>query len=178
MNVLDIILVILLVIAAVSGWRQGIIVQACGIAGLVLGILFAMRFSRRIGVWLDSGAEISPVIGFILILVVSIVVLAVIGYLFKKVLHLTGFGIIDRIGGLALSVVKIGLLLSILTGFFAKMNDNYHWIDPEEISGSVVYKPLRSMTDTVFPYIIKVKDKLFNGSGTGTTGEDESIKQA
>ena len=49
MNTLDIILLVLLLIAAVAGWRKGIIVQACGIAGLVLGILFAMRFSRTIG---------------------------------------------------------------------------------------------------------------------------------
>ena len=47
-----------------------------------------------------------------------ILVLALIGYLFKKVFRLTGFGIIDRLGGLALSVVKIGMLLAVLTGFY------------------------------------------------------------
>ena len=130
MNTLDIILLVLLLIAAVAGWRKGIIVQACGIAGLVLGILFAMRFSRTIGGWLGVGEELSPVLGFVVILVVSILVLALIGYLFKKVFRLTGFGIIDRLGGLALSVVKIGMLLAVLTGFFARMNDNYHWVKP------------------------------------------------
>ena len=83
MNTLDIILLVLLLIAAVAGWRKGIIVQACGIAGLVLGILFAMRFSRTIGGWLGVGEELSPVLGFVVILVVSILVLALIGYLFK-----------------------------------------------------------------------------------------------
>ena len=79
MNTLDIILLVLLLIAAVAGWRKGIIVQACGIAGLVLGILFAMRFSRTIGGWLGVGEELSPVLGFVVILVVSILVLALIG---------------------------------------------------------------------------------------------------
>ena len=65
MNTLDIILLVLLLIAAVAGWRKGIIVQACGIAGLVLGILFAMRFSRTIGGWLGAGEELSPVLGFV-----------------------------------------------------------------------------------------------------------------
>lgn len=162
MNTLDIILLVLLLIAAVAGWRKGIIVQACGIAGLVLGILFAMRFSRRIGGWLGAGEELSSVLGFVVILVVSILVLALIGYLFKKVFRLTGFGIIDRLGGLALSVVKIGLLLAVLTGFFARMNDNYHWVEPEAISGSVIYKPLQAMTDAVFPYLVKAKEKIFD----------------
>ena len=79
MNTLDIILLVLLLIAAVAGWRKGIIVQACGIAGLVLGILFAMRLSRTIGGWLGAGEELSPVLGFVVILVVSILVLALIG---------------------------------------------------------------------------------------------------
>ncbi len=90
-------------------------------------------------------------LGFVVILVVSILVLALIGYLFKKVFRLTGFGIIDRLGGLALSVVKIGMLLAVLTGFFARMNDNYHWVKPETISDSVIYRPLQAMTDAVFP---------------------------
>ncbi|HIW96884.1 MAG TPA: CvpA family protein [Candidatus Tidjanibacter gallistercoris] len=171
MNVLDIILLVLLLIAAVAGWRKGIIVQACGIAGLVLGILFAMRFSRTAGDRLGAGEELAPVLGFAAILVVSILVLALIGYLFKKVFRLTGFGIIDRIGGLALSVVKIGLLLTVLTGFFASMNANYRWVDPKEIDDSVVYKPLRAMTDAVFPYLVRAKDKLFEGTpADDTTG--------
>lgn len=178
MNTLDIILLLLLLLAAVSGWRKGIIVQACGIAGLVLGILFAMRFSRRIGEWLNVGGDFSPVLGFALILIVSIVVLALVGYLFRKVFHLTGFGIIDRIGGLALSIVKIGLLLSILTGFFARMNDDHRWVDPEDISSSVIYRSLRTMTDAVFPYIIEVKDKLFDGGSPDTPPGNDDVKQA
>ena len=173
MNTLDIILLVLLLIAAVAGWRKGIIVQACGIAGLVLGILFAMRFSRTIGGWLGVGEELSPVLGFVVILVVSILVLALIGYLFKKVFRLTGFGIIDRLGGLALSVVKIGMLLAVLTGFFARMNDNYHWVKPETISDSVIYRPLQAMTDAVFPYLVKAKEKIFD-----ETPSQEETKRA
>ena len=149
MNTLDIILLVLLLIAAVAGWRKGIIVQACGIAGLVLGILFAMRFSRTIGGWLGAGEELSPVLGFVV------------------------FGIIDRLGGLALSVVKIGMLLAVLTGFFARMNDNYHWVKPETISDSVIYRPLQAMTDAVFPYLVKAKEKIFD-----ETPSQEETKRA
>ena len=124
MNTLDIILLVLLLIAAAAGWRKGIIVQACCIAGLVLGILFAMRFSRTIGRWLGAGDTVSPVLGFILILAVSILVLALVGYLFQ--------------------------------------NDEYHWVEPAAISDSVVYPPLRKMTDTVFPFLLKAKEKLFD----------------
>ena len=102
-----------------------------------------------------------------------ILVLALIGYLFKKVFRLTGFGIIDRLGGLALSVVKIGMLLAVLTGFFARMNDNYHWVKPETISDSVIYRPLQAMTDAVFPYLVKAKEKIFD-----ETPSQEETKRA
>ena len=169
MNTLDIILLVCLALAAVSGWHKGIIVQACGIAGLLLGILFALRFSRRVGIWLHGSEEFAPVLGFILILIVSILVLALVGYLFRKVFHLTGFGIIDRIGGLALCVVKIGLLLTVLVNFFARMNRTYDWIPQREITQSVVYRPLRDMTAAVFPFLIEVKEKLLDSSSENTS---------
>lgn len=162
MNTLDIILLVALALAALSGWHKGIIVQACGIAGLLLGILFAMRFSRRVGLWLHLSEEVAPVLGFVLILIVSILVLALVGYLFKKVFRLTGFGIVDRIGGLALCVVKIGLLLAVLVNFFARMNRVYDWVPQREIDQSVVYRPLRDMTATIFPFLVEMKDKLFD----------------
>ena len=82
-------------------------------------------------------------------------------------------GIIDRLGGLALSVVKIGMLLAVLTGFFARMNDNYHWVKPETISDSVIYRPLQAMTDAVFPYLVKAKEKIFD-----ETPSQEETKRA
>lgn len=42
------------------------------------------------------------------------------------------------------------------------MNDNYHWVKPETISDSVIYKPLQAMTDAVFPYLVKAKEKIFD----------------
>lgn len=160
MNILDIILLVLLVIAAIIGWRKGIIVQACGIAGLVLGIMFAMRFSRSVGIWLGLSDAAAAVIGFIIILVVCIIVLALVGYLFKKIFRLTGFGILDRIGGALLGAVKAALLTGILMGFFVRMNDSFHIIDNKQIEDSVVYKPLQSITDAMFPYLERLKDGL------------------
>ena len=160
MNILDIILLALLAVAAIAGWRKGIIVQACGIAGLVLGIMFALRFSGRIGIWLDVDEKFASILGFIIIFVISIVALAIVGYLFKKVFHLTGFGILDRIGGLVLSVVKIGLLLGILVGAFVDMNKNLKFVEPSVINDSAVYRPLHDMTEAIFPYLRQVKESI------------------
>ena len=65
------------------------------------------------------------------------------------------------------------LIMAVLTGFFARMNDNYHWVKPETISDSVIYRPLQAMTDAVFPYLVKAKEKIFD-----ETPSQEETKRA
>ena len=66
-------------------------------------------------------------------------------------------------------MVKIGLLLTVLVNFFARMNRTYDWIPQREITQSVVYRPLRDMTAAVFPFLIEVKEKLLDSSSENTS---------
>lgn len=161
MNTLDIVLLIPLIIAAFSGWRNGFIVQACGIAGIVLGIILALRMCHSLAQKLNLPTDIPPVLAFVMILVLCVVVLWGFGYLFRNVVRISGFGLFDRIGGLILGTVKIGLLLSVLMGIAVRMNSHSKLLSPSEINSSKVCKQLHSMTETVFPYIVKAKDLLF-----------------
>ena len=54
MNGFDIILGIPLLYAAYRGFREGIIVQLGGIAGLFIGVYFAFRHSSAVGQWLHT----------------------------------------------------------------------------------------------------------------------------
>lgn len=161
MNALDIILLVILTLAAVDGWRRGVIVQVCGIAGLVLGIWLAMRFSHTMGIWLHLGETFSTILGFVVILVLSVLALGFVGFLFKRIFKLTGFGLLDNICGVILSVMKISLLFYFVTSSFARMNDSIHMIKPQIIDESKVFLTLEKATDVVFPFLIKAKDKLF-----------------
>lgn len=167
MNTFDFILIVILFLAAVDGWRQGVIAQVCGIAGLVFGIWLGMRFSHAVGAWLHLGDKVSSVLGFIAILILSIVALGVVGWLFKRVFRLTGFGLLDNIGGLALGVLKAGLMVYFLTGFFVKMNDNLHIVPSVAINNSKVYSIVGKVNDAIFPYLIKSKDKLLEVDAKG-----------
>lgn len=154
MNILDIIIAVILVIAAIMGLRKGVIRQACGIGGLILGIWLGYRFSALLAGWLGINAEYASLLCFVLILVVSIVVLFLVGLLFRKVFKMTGFGLIDNLGGLALGVVKIGLLLSLLLGLYVRFNDTARLTNPEIFSESILYEPMQKAARTVFPWLI------------------------
>lgn len=161
MNTLDIILLVILVLAGVDGWRHGVIVQLCGIGGLVIGIWLAIHFSHGMEQWLHFGKTFSTVLGFIVILLLSIVVLGVVGFLFKRIFRLTGFGILDNIGGVVLGVLKIGLLFYFIIASFARMNENVEIINPRIITESKVYNTMGKVTNAISPFLVKNKDKLF-----------------
>lgn len=173
MNILDIIIAIILVIAAVMGYRRGVIEQVCSLAGILLGIYLAFKFSNALGDWLNIGERFTPIVNFVIILIVVIIILILIGKLFRKVFHMTGLGIVDRLGGLALSVLKIGLLLSLFLGFLVDFNKNIKIANEDFFEESVLLGGLRKMSDIVFPYIVDAKEAIFDSvkNDAGDTSE-------
>ena len=106
MNGFDIILGIPLLYAAYRGFREGIIVQLGGIAGLFIGVYFAFRHSSAVGQWLHTDPPIAAAVGFVVILLAVLLVMALLGHLIKGIFKLAGLGPIDAIGGILLGVFK------------------------------------------------------------------------
>lgn len=162
MAIFDIIVLVILAIAAVGGFRKGIITQVCGIAGLLLGIFLAFRFSSKLSVWLNVGETFSWILSFIIIVLAVILVLYFTGWLVHKVVHGVGLGVIDRVGGAVLGILKWGLILSFFMGLLVRFSESTHIFEPEKITGSKTYPPLKKVADIVFPYIIDAKEKYID----------------
>lgn len=167
MNILDIILIIILVVTGVSGFRKGLISQAFGIGGLLLGIWLGYRFSARIAGWFEMNDEYASLLAFVLILIMAIIATYFAGRLVKSVFRMTGFGILDNLGGLVLGVVKISLIVSLLLGLFVKFNKESKIVNPDFFEKSLIYKPMKALGDAVFPWILESTSRLFdNERGT------------
>ena len=162
MNWLDIVLAIILILAAIDGYRKGIILQTAGIIGLLLGIILGIRFSTALAGWLNLGAAFAPILSFVIILLVTILAMWIVGNVVRKVFRLTGFGIVDRVGGIALGIIKIGLITCLLLGLFVNFNRTAKWVNPEVFSKSLLYKPLDRMSKAIFPYIIRATNGIFS----------------
>lgn len=175
MNVFDIILVVPLLWALYSGFRNGIFVQLGGIAGLVIGIYLAIRLGRPLGNLLGIDPSVAGVAGFIIIMVLVIIGIAVIGRLLRGVFRFAGLGVLDRIGGAALSLVKVTLIVGLLLTGFAHLNRNWEWVDEQKLESSLLYKPLTGSVKLVFPYANLVKEKLLPGGGDATKDGGSAI---
>ncbi|MGB6873445.1 MAG: CvpA family protein [Dehalococcoidia bacterium] len=111
MNWLDIVVIVVAVLLGIAGLRQGIIKTVFGIAGLIGGIVLAGRYYGGLAALLSpTGATWANIAAYAIILIATLIVASVIGWLVAKLVHLTILGWLDRLVGCVLGVV-IGSLL-------------------------------------------------------------------
>ena len=135
MNAVDLIVCLVLALAVWNGWRQGFILQVCSLAGRGAGMWNAAQFGTEACGWgrLDAGCGA--------------------GRLVRKLSHFAGFGIADTLLGVAVSVLKYLLVLSVLFSAFDDLNEDYTLAGPETIEKSKSYKPVMHLSEAVFPFL-------------------------
>ena len=111
MNWLDIVIIVVAVLLGIAGLRQGIIKTVFGIAGLIGGIVLAGRYYSGLAALLSpAGATWANIAAYAIILLATLIVAGVIGWLVAKLVHFAMLGWLDRLVGCVLGVV-IGSLL-------------------------------------------------------------------
>ncbi len=173
-NFYDIILGILLVWAVVNGLRKGIIVQACQLAGLIIGLWLSFKFCKVAGGWLGYEG-VSPVIAFVVLFLVTILVAALMGRLTKKIAKVAGLGFLDRFVGMVLSLIKVGVLASLAMGLFVNINNRFHIVNPEPIRQSVLVEPLRKLSDAVLPLVVDLAAEIIDEGAEGVEQIDKAV---
>ena len=124
MSWLDIVLLVILGLAAFQGVRAGLIKSVLSLAGMMVGIFLAIRLYDDFGSWLNgfiSNASIANVVAFVIILLAVVLVATVVSSLLGGLISAIGAGWLNRIGGaifsLLLSTVVLGALLAVLTKY-------------------------------------------------------------
>lgn len=85
MSVIDLIVGLLMLWAVFNGWRQGLILQLCSLAGIVLGAWLGIRFGTEAGALLHLDEEFAAAGGFLAVFVVVLIAVAVRGTAVRKV---------------------------------------------------------------------------------------------
>ena len=117
MTWVDWILIGAFVLAAVMGFRRGLLRQVVELAGLFFGVLLALYLTGGlVQDYAGPAAEwkITPPLVFLVIVVVSMLVASVVGKVASEVVQVTFFGWFDQVGGALAGIGKGALWLSIL----------------------------------------------------------------
>ncbi|MEG2366161.1 MAG: CvpA family protein [Alistipes sp.] len=160
MNGFDLIFYLVLVLAVWDGWRRGVVLQLCSLAGLFVGIWLAGRYDATVGAWMQLDGTSAAPAGFVVTLLSALIAMAIVGHLLRKLFHFVGFGIPDNLLGVAVSVVKYLLLLSVLCSAFDSLNAKYAFVEQPAIEKSRWYRPVKGVSDHIFPFIHFIGEHL------------------
>lgn len=181
-NVIDIIVSVLLLLAVWRGWRSGILVQLSGIVGIVLGAWLAYRFSERVGVWLEVEDGYDNFV-FAAILIVVMVGVIILGKLLTKVLCYGGLSIPIKLLGAMASFIKAVIVLALILRTFEMFNTVGKVADMKYMRESVAYTPLHNIASVLFPYIVSWGERVEGGQLQQTINDeikrevDEQVKR-
>ncbi len=126
MNWLDILIIVVLIALGVAGLRQGMIRTVFGIAGLIGGIFLAGRYYDELAARLfPSGAIWGNIAAYAIILIATLVVAGVIGWLLAKLINFAALGWLDKFMGFILGVVIGALLFAAILAIVLHFADYY-----------------------------------------------------
>ena len=118
MNYLDIIVLVVLSLFGLKGFRKGLIIEVVTLLAFGVGIYGAMQFSDFTAAHLQEFIEINPkhlnTVAFVLTFVLVVVLVNVIGRAVSKAIDALNLSIFNRLGGLLFGVLKGVLLCSVM----------------------------------------------------------------
>ena len=162
MNILDIILLICFIPAAIQGFQKGFISQVIAIISIIAGVWLSVQFASEVTVWLaqyiQGSEQVLKVVSFALIFIAVIAGLALLGRLVEGTVKLIMLGWMNRLLGVVFSLVKASLIVGLIIMAFCSLNNTFQFVSEDVLNQSVLFPPLKNMAYTVFPYL---KDLLF-----------------
>ena len=162
MNILDIILLICFIPAAIQGFQKGFISQVIAIISIIEGVWLSVQFASEVTVWLaqyiQGSEQVLKVVSFALIFIAVIAGLALLGRLVEGTVKLIMLGWLNRLLGILFSFLKCGLIVGLVIMAFSSLNSTFHFVEEAELAKSTLYPPLKDLAYKVFPYL---KELLF-----------------
>lgn len=141
MSILDIILIALFAIGAVSGFRKGFLVSLFSLAGIFLGILFGFKLMGVAMLKLASHYNIDerflPYVAFGLVFVIVLIVVNLLGKLVKSSIDKTLLGDADQWAGGTLGVIKTAFMASVILWIMNALSVHLptHWTEESWLYG-------------------------------------------
>ncbi len=155
MNYFDIVIGIILIIAIVRGFKNGLVIELATLAALVLGVWGAVKFSSVTEQWLIQyfNSDYIGIIAFLLTFVGIVILVHLVAKAVDKLVKAIALGFVNRLLGGVFSLLKIGFILSILMAVFASFDRTFDIIPQQTRESSLLYEPLASFAPSIFPYL-------------------------
>lgn len=157
MNYIDLVLGIILIIAAIQGFRKGFIVELASLAALVLGIWGAIKFSDWTAGYISRTfnyhSDFLGTIAFLVTFVGIVILVHILGKVLDNTVKAVALGFLNRLAGIIFGVLKMAVILSILLLLFDPVDENVRILPSKQKAESKLYSPMKQVVPTLFPFI-------------------------
>jgi len=155
MNYFDIVTGILLILAIIKGFKNGLIIELASLVALVLGLFGAIEFSSITEAYLIEYIDSSHIgiVAFIITFVLIVVGVHLLAKVVDKLVSAIALGMVNRVLGAVFSLLKYAFIISVIMAILGSFEQTYSVIPKEQKESSKLYGPLNSIAPSVFPYL-------------------------
>ena len=159
MNIVDIIIVVILIFAAVRGFITGLFSSVASLVAIIAGVFCAIHYSHYVEAeFQDSVLEWSSntykIASFAITFLVVVLTILFLGKLLTKLADISSLGLLNKILGGIFGALKWSLILSVIFLLFDKFNKTIPFVEKETLEESILYSPVKSIIPTLFPAIM------------------------
>ena len=164
MSAFDILVVVILAVGLIRGYKRGFLSQLAGLVGLVAGLLIARALYISAGEYLavkvGTSVMLGQVLAFFLIWIAVPMILSLIANLLTKALQVVCLDFINRLLGAVLGGMKYLLLLSLLLQLVAFVDPEGEVVSRETMENSELYDMVESFSGIFIPVIDSAGEQL------------------
>jgi membrane protein required for colicin V production len=137
MSLVDIVIVLVLVLSAIQGYRSGLITSVASLLGLIGGIAIASwQYPQFVGIFVPilRSEALADAVSFALVALVVMLLAGLLGMLIKGLIHGIGLGWLDRLTGLFFGILRGALLITLCIVTLAAFFPDTRWLGDAQLA--------------------------------------------
>jgi membrane protein required for colicin V production len=157
MNYIDIIIIVILIISAINGYKKGFVHQLFSLAALILGVFIAVKLSKVAAPLIQNSFSFSEntakVTSFISIFILAAIGIVILGKMVERFFDDIELTSLNKLAGLVFAVIKTVFIVSVLFILLNLTHEKAGWPSEKSTDSSYLYKPIVSIAPAIFPYL-------------------------
>jgi len=163
MNLIDIVLGIILLLAFYGGYKKGLFVTLASLIGIVAGVFGAIYFSGFAAGYIsksfDWNEQTVNMVAFAVTFLAIIFLVSLAGKFLTKIADFAMLGIFNKLLGGVFNALKYAFIISVIF-MFVGVSEKYSIMSEEDRRESVLYGPVASLGPSILPEIIREFKRL------------------
>ena len=151
MNTIDLIVILPLALAIISGFRKGFIIEIASLLAFIIAIIACLKLTHKLMeliVQYTGNSKWLPFVSYILVFVLVYLLVMWLGKLLEKAIKIIQLGTVNRLLGIVFSLLKMCFLISLCFWLI----DLVHLVPKASEEQSVVYRAIHGFAPTFFKW--------------------------